>query len=444
MNFYDEKIEKSILGILLSFKEYQDEILLNIQPRYFYFDVNKAIFIAAKKMDIEGKDIDMFTVVSYMQNSKQLASAGGAYYISTLTSEIASGTNYMTYVRILKEFFLKRQLYLLFNSGLKSLKSDKDIFDIFNKFNGEIEDLFTLKDNDLYNMYDVIQERLKEISNINTDYNNIIGIKTGFDPLNEMTSGWQNGDLILLAGRPSMGKTAVSLFTAKYASIIEQKNILFFSLEMNKNRIADRLISLETGINSQKLQSNSLNVNDWTLIDNTVPVFKNTNFQINDDSDLTVEDIRNIAIIENKKKKIDLIVIDYLQIINYSVEGTTNEKVMHISKNLKSLAKKINCPVVALSQLKRTQSVKPDLSDLRDSGALEQDADIVIFVHRYDYQGAECDINQKNLIELIIAKNRNGAIGAAEIYRADDWSKFYSNNNNIFDIPFTDESAQLY
>jgi len=383
-NFHDTNIENQLLGILMSYKDYQEDIFLNIDTENFYSNTNKLIFKTCKELYNTEKGVDILTVSQKLLKNNLIEKEGGTYFITTLTSNVASGVNYMTYTRIIKELFLKRQMYLLFNEGIKDLSTSKDIFDVFNGFNVNIEKLFNLKDTEIYDLNEIIKERLSEISELKE--NKLIGLSSGFKSIDVNTGGWQNGDLIILAARPSMGKTAISLHFAKYPALVEKKNVLFFSLEMDKKRIADRLISLETGINSKKIQQNKLDINDWNIIDNSIPVYENSSFRINDKSDLTIEDIKNISIIENKKKKIDLIVVDYLQIIQFTKDSgnTTNDKVTHISKNLKSLAKRLDCPVIALSQLRRTQHTKPQLQDLRDSGAIEQDADIVVFIHRYE------------------------------------------------------------
>ncbi len=429
MNFFNEEIEKYVLGTLIAYAEYQDDILLNVKTEYFYFDINRLIFKTCQKIESENKKIDMLSVLESLKNNNELKQAGGAYFITKLTDKVGSSVNLSSYILILKELFLKRQMYLHYNNALKELKKDNDVYDVFNSYNAKIESLFDIKENNIFKISDVVKNRLSEIQTLSSE--RILGITSGISKVDKITSGWQKGDFILLAGRPSMGKTAISLYFAKYPALINNKNVLFFSLEMSKERIADRLISLETGINSRKIQTNDLTEHDWASIDSIIPLFDNNTFKIIDDSDLTAEEIKNIAIIENKKQNLDLIVIDYLQIIKYSEGENANLKIAHISKTLKNLAKKINVPIIALSQLKRTQGV-PTLSDLRDSGALEQDADIVIFVHRYDYQGAQCEPEQENLIELIFAKHRNGEIGIVDIKRADDWSKFYDNE----EIPF--------
>lgn len=423
---YDIEIEKQLLGVLMAIKDYQEEILLNTNENLFYDTANQLIYKSVQKLAKENKGIDMLTVSMLLRGNNELEAVGGAYYISSLSSMVGSGINYMTHVRILKELFLKRTMITMFQKGIQDLGTDKDIFDIFNKFNSDLEKLFEMKENNIFNMYDVITQRLEEISELKKGH--IIGLDTGISSINQNIGGWQDSDLIILAAKTSMGKTAISLFFAKYPAIIDDKHVLYFSLEMSKKQIADRLISLQTGINSKRLKTNDLTDSDWRSIDNNIPIFENKNFTIIDEGGLTIEEIKNISIIEHKKKAIDFIVVDYLQLIGKSTNGTTNDQVSHISSGLKNIAKKINCPLMALSQLKRIQKEKPQLSDLRDSGAIEQDADMVIFVHRYDYENRVCEPEQKNLIELNFAKNRNGELGVVGIYRADDWSKFYQSS----------------
>jgi replicative DNA helicase len=260
--------------------------------------------------------------------------------------------------------------------------------------------------------------------------------------LNKVTGGWQPGDLILLAARPSMGKTAVSLLFAKFPAIAQNKTILYFSLEMPEKRLADRIMSLETTINSQQLQTNSLNSSEWSALFDVCDKYYSANFLINDKSGLTVEEIKNFSIIESRKQKVDLIIIDYIGLIKHSLREakSTNEQLTHISKNLKQLAKKLEIPVIALSQLNRSVDSRsgdkrPFLSDLRDSGALEQDADLVLFLYRNEYYFPD-NFETKNQIEVIAAKNRNGEIGTTFLYKNDNWSylsdkpydEYYSEN----------------
>jgi replicative DNA helicase len=423
---YDIEIEKQLLGVLLGYETYQEEILLNTDANLFYDTTNKLVYNTITKLVKDNKGVDIMTVTMLLRGHNDLEAVGGAYYISSLVSLVGSGANCMTHVRILKELFIKRSMFQLFNEGIQDLGTDKDIFDIFNKFNSDLEKLFVMKDSNIFNMYDIIVNRLEQISEIKQG--ELIGIDSGLHAVNENTGGWQDGDIIILAARPSMGKTALSLYFAKYPAIVNDANVLYFSLEMSKERIADRLISLETGINSKKIQTNNLYDSDWSVIDAHVGKFSDKDFNIIDEGGLTVEEIKNIAILENKKKEVDFIVIDYLQLIGKSTKGNTNDQVAHISLGLKNLAKKMKCPIMVLSQLKRIQKEKPELSDLRDSGAIEQDADVVIFIHRYDYENKTCEPEQNNLIELNFAKHRNGELGTVEIYRADDWSKFFQSS----------------
>jgi len=223
-----------------------------------------------------------------------------------------------------------------------------------------------------------------------------------------------------------MGKTAISLMLSKYPVLFQNKRCLYFSLEMPAKRLSDRIISLETSINSENIQSNNLNQAERSAIYDVLERYYNANFFVNDESSLTIEQIKSIAIMENRKNKIDIIFIDYLQLIRFSLKDSknTNEQIAHISKNIKSLAKKLDVPVIALSQLSRDVekrgNKRPINSDLRDSGTLEQDADIIIFIYRDEYYNENTD--DKNIIELIMTKHRNGRIGITNIYKNSNWS----------------------
>jgi replicative DNA helicase len=237
------------------------------------------------------------------------------------------------------------------------------------------------------------------------DKGKITGVSSGIRNIDESFGGWQNGDLIIIAGRPSMGKTAVSLYFAKFPVINQGKRILYFSLEMPGYRLADRILSLETGINSEHLQNARIEDKEWLTLYDVADKYNNHNFVINDESGLTIEDIIAISIMENRKFKIDMVIIDYLQLINYTFKDgrTENSQVGHISKNCKKLAKRLTIPVIALAQLNRgvesRSSKRPELSDLRDSGSIEQDADVVGFLYRDEHYNPETE--NKNEIEKI-------------------------------------------
>jgi replicative DNA helicase len=418
-----DKIEKIIIGTILMFKEYQDVIINSLDIDLFYNDINRLVYRKIYGMYQKSESIDLLTIVPKFSNN-ELKDVGGAYYLSTYTSEIASGIHYKDHINILKEAYIKRNLITLFQSELACLSNhDNDIYQTYVNVNKKLEDLFSLKDSSVRNIYDVMKDRIHEVEKIKP--NELLGVTSGIKNIDKVTNGWQPSDMIVLAARPSMGKTAISLLFAKNP-VLNGQNILYFSLEMSSQRISDRIISLGTGINSKKIQSNNLKSDDWIQIEENVLQYKNNGFYINDESGLTIENIINISLLEVKKNNIKLILIDYLQLIHFSLKsGTTNDQITHISKNIKNLAKKTNLPVIVLSQLSRDVEKRGDkrpmLSDLRDSGSIEQDADIVIFLYRDDYYNEESE--DKNMIEFLIRKFRNGEVCMTELYRNNNWSR---------------------
>ncbi len=417
-------IEITLLGTILAFNEYQELIIPNLKAKMFYKEVHVKIFDAIDYLYQRNEAIDMLTCTQLLRERNHIDEIGGAYYISSLTSNIGSGLNYETHIRVLKELYIKRNMIQLFTTGTRDvLTNDKDIAEIFNIVSNGLNDIFNITSTNVNNMYKVMSDRLLEIERLKPGQ--LLGVTSGIKSLDSITGGWQGGDMIVLAARPSMGKTIVSTMLAKTPAL-QGKTVLYFSLEMPAQRIADRIISLDTGINSKKLQSNNLHNSDWLQIEDNVLRYKDCNFLINDEASITIEQITNITLIESKNNKIDLILIDYMGLIKPSFKsGSTNDKVSHISRNIKGLAKKINVPVIALSQLSREvdkrSDKRPIMSDLRDSGSIEQDADLVIFLYRDDYYYPELEDN-KNKIEVLIRKHRTGEIGMTYLYRNDNWS----------------------
>jgi len=423
-----DKTEKILLGTILAIPEYQEQVISEMDSNLFTTHVNKLVYNCIKNLYTKGHKIDLLTVVNAFSKT-ELEEIGGAYYIASLTSEVASGYNYDEHIRILKENYIRTHLITLFNEEIVKLSDrSNDIQETNIKVTTTLEDLFNIASGDTTHIYEVVKKRLETYESV--EPGKLLGKNTGHSKLNKITNGWQSGDLIILAARPSMGKTAISLLFAKNAAL-EGEKVLYFSLEMQKERLVDRAISLETNINSNNLQAGNLESYQWDSLLNKSGNFAKIPIIINDDSGLTVEQIRASSLKELSKGKIGLIIVDYLQLINHSGGGnSTNDKVGHISKNLKGLAKKCDCPVIALAQLsraveQRSGDKRPILSDLRDSGNIEQDADVVMFLHRPEYYGIHEDYEGQsviNLIDVIIAKNRNGALGSTSFYKNTEWS----------------------
>lgn len=439
-----EKAEKIILGTILGFQEYQERIISDLKPEYFSNDVHSQIFKKVAEIRAKGGKIDILTVVNEF-SKPDLEKIGGAYYISSLTNNVASGYNYDAHIKIIKDNYIRTNLINLFNSEISKLTDRmNDIADTQVAVSSMMDDLFSIPSASFFEINEIISNRFDDYERAANSGNSLIGINTGHSKLNKITNGWQSGDLIILAARPSMGKTAVSLYFAKCPAK-EGKRVLYFSLEMPKERLIDRIISTDTNIDSIKLQSGKIDESEWEQLSVKSGAYGDNTLMINDDSGMTIEDITHSSLTEAAKGDIDLILIDYLQLIKYSGGGvTTNDKVAHISKGCKALAKKIGCPVIALSQLSRAVEARggdkrPELSDLRDSGSIEQDADVILFLYRPVYYGFETNEEggtTEGLIEIMVKKNRNGSLGNTDIHHNENWSY-------IGELPFAEMNSMV-
>lgn len=426
MNNFDIELEKLIIGCILVFRESIYTVMEYLKVGHFYHESHNVIYNAILCLNTDSKPIDSTTVCIKLKEQNKLEEVGGAYYIATLSKNITTSHNLQFNCIVVFEMFLKREMSHKLTTYANTINSNNqsDIFELYNNLGTELSSLFELSlSSDYSQMYEVINSRLIEIEKIKIEENGILGIDTGFSKLNNITNGFQPADYIILAARPSMGKTIISIICMLAAIFRQNKNVLFFSLEMSKERISDRILSLLTNIDSKIISSNRLNENEWKLITDQLDRLIDKNLFIFDQSGLTIEDITARAITLHRKHRIDLIVIDYIQLIRHSKpKSNTNDNVTHISKNIKALCKKINCPIIALSQMNRDTSGLPTMKNLRDSGSLEQDADIIWLLHREDYEGIECDPSEKERIDNLIVKNRNGNIEAFYTHRSTDWS----------------------
>lgn len=428
-----EKTEKIILGTILSIPEFQEQIINQCTVNLFSSNLNKLVFSCILSLYEKNSKIDLLTVNNNFSKPEiaEFEIVGNvSYYISSCTSLVASGVNYEDHIKILKENFIRTNLVTLYTKEIQRLvDKTHDIVDTQSNVEAKMADLFNLKADNFRHVHEVISTRIDEYE-LASQGKGIIGIETGHAKLDKITSGWQPSDLIILAARPSMGKTAISLLFAKFPAL-QAKTVLYFSLEMAAERLIDRLVSLETGIDSQRLQAGKLEDYEWEQVDMHTSKYKDSKLHIDDEGGLTIEDIRQRSLKHSMNEPISLIIIDYMQMIVHSGGGSsTNDKVGHISRNCKELAKKLKCPIIALSQLNRgvehrSGDKRPMLSDLRDSGNIEQDADVIGFLYRPEYYGFLKDAegnDTSNFIEIDIRKNRNGPLGSTGWYKNDNWS----------------------
>lgn len=427
--------EKMILSCLITNSE-SIEMTLQVLPiNAFYFKNHQEIYQALINMYENQLPIDVFTLTTFLQDKGLLEKIGGLKVILELTTQVPNIIYLEEYIRLVKDKFIRRLLiklgYEAINSGhVTNIPLETILNDFENKlFNltNEIKPQKIFSSAELLN--DIFFELKKKVLKPTSS-----GLASGFYALDSLTQGFQNSDLIIIAGRPSMGKTALSLNIA--LNIIKNSNlpVLFFSLEMSKKQIMYRLLSMETDINQMQLRSGRLDQNDWFKLNKVIQIVSKLPFFMDDTSDLSIQDIKSrLKTILFEQNKIGLIVIDYLQLMQSSKSRTENrvQELSNITRSLKIIAREFNIPIIALSQLSRNvenrMDKKPLLSDLRESGSIEQDADLVLMLYRNLENNSKNLTNQNSqLIELILAKQRNGPVGNIKLKFDDKRNKFFN------------------
>jgi len=428
------ELEEAVLGSIMLEKDSIFIVIQYLKPESFYKDSHQKIFRAMLKLFESKKQIDILTVTEQLRKEKNIDEVGGPHYISKLTQRIAGSAHIENHSMIVAEKYMKREMIRI-SSELQTMAFDdsNDISDVIDYNSSELMKLNqTGEHGNIIHIKDAINNSLKIIEEISKGKIKFNGIPSGHTQLDRFTCGWQKSDLIILAGRPSMGKTALSLDLSKGASVFK-KSILIFSLEMNITQLANRFISSETNYTNMELKTGR--INNWGSVEKCVNFFEDKNIYIDDSSQLSINKFRSKSYLFKNKYNIDMIIVDYLQLMKGFGNNKTirEQEISDISRNLKSVAKELDIPVISLSQLNRavesrSGSKRPQLSDLRESGAIEQDADIVIFINKPEKYGILEDENgnsTKNMTELIIAKHRNGSIGEIIMHHNDGMTKFW-------------------
>ena len=423
--------EKMILSCLLLNSEIIEFTIEKVPVEAFYFKNHQEIYKAIILMYQNKIHIDIVTLVNFLQENGLLNKVGGIQILIELISQIPNLIYFEEYIRLIKDKFFRRCLiklgYEAINSGYIT---NMTLEEILTEFEQKVFNLTTeTKTQKIFNSAEVLNEIFSDLKEKFLN-RNLIGLKSGFYDLDSIIQGFQKSDLIILAGRPSMGKTALSLNIL--INVIQQSKlpVLFFSLEMSKEQIMYRLLAMETNINQMRLRNGKLSQNDWIKINKMVPILSKIPLFIDDTSDLSIQNIRSkIKTVLFEQNQIGLVIIDYLQLMQNSRLKTENraQELSQITRSLKILAKEFNVPIIALSQLSRNVEnrveKKPVLSDLRESGSIEQDADLVLML----YKKESSNLNQINEIDLIIAKQRNGPIGSVTL-------NFNTKNNKFMDL----------
>lgn len=419
-----KEIEEAILGAIMLEKGAFDIAVEWIKQESFYLNAHQRIFRAFQQLVVANKPVDMLTVVEQLRHVGELDEVGGAYYITKLTNSVVSGANIEDHSKIIQQKYIQRELIRLGgNLVVEGMDNQTDAFDLLDKTEGQ---LFQLTSGNVKSNISTLESQiviaLGRIEQLRERKNELTGVPTGFPALDRLTCGWQNPDLIILAARPSVGKTAFALNLARNAALHPDKPtpVAFFSLEMSKAQLTERLLSAESGIWLDKIRRGRMDDNDMRILyEKAVTKLVQAPIFIDDTAALNIFELRAKARRLKSKHKIGLIIIDYLQLMGSMNNGkNTNreQEVSRISRDLKALAKELNLPIIALSQLSRDlekrKGGKPQLSDLRESGAIEQDADIVAFLTRADYQKMEEEVDStcRNDAEVLFRKHRNGSL----------------------------------
>lgn len=460
-------LEEVVLGALMLEKEAVNAVIDILTPEVFYKEAHQLIFAAIKDLFTKSEPIDILTVTNHLKSTNDLDAVGGAYYISQLTNRVVSSANIEYHSRIILQKHIQRQLIQISSETIKDAYEDSaDVFDLLDNAENK---LFQISENNLRRNYDQMPDLVKlaieDIEKAKNSGSQLRGVPSGYTELDRITQGWQKSDLIILAARPSMGKTAFALNMARNAAVDFNKPIAFFSLEMSSVQLVTRLISSETSLTADKLRTGRLEEYEWQQLNTKVTPLINAKIFIDDTPQLSVFDLRAKCRRLKQQHDIQMIFIDYLQLMTAKTEknGNREQEISNISRSLKSLAKELNIPVLALSQLSRSVetrpgSKKPILSDLRESGAIEQDADMVLFIYRPEYYGLSEDEDHsstKGKAVVSIAKHRNGKLGDVELRfvgqyaRFEDFEQDYTKNfgggnnfqsgqyspNNNFNVP---------
>lgn len=424
--------EQAVLGAMLIEREAISKVAEFLRPEDFYREAHRVIYNAAVELFNKNDAVDLVTVTEHLRKDDKLEGAGGIAYITSLANSVPTAANVLYHARIVEEKSLLRQLInAATNIAGMGYEANDEVGQILDSAEKLILDVSNRKvGTEFTPIKSIIFDAFDRIQSLYESKGGITGIPSGFKDLDRLTSGLQPSDLILIAARPSMGKTAFVLNIASHVAIREKKSVAFFSLEMSKEQLVQRMLCAEAPIDSQRLRVGDLEGKDWQKLVNAADRLSSAGIFIDDTPGITVLEMRAKARRLKIEHDLQLIIIDYLQLMQGSGKNRSSEnrqqEISEISRSLKGLARELGVPVIALSQLSRSvesrQVKKPMLSDLRESGSLEQDADIVAFLYREDYYNP--DTENKNITDIIIAKHRNGPVDTVQLFFHKQFTKF--------------------
>ena len=427
---HDLEAEQAILGSMLTDKDAVISAIEVLREEDFYREDNKAIYGAIFNLYNRAEPVDIITVKSELESMGKFEQVGGLEYLAELPEKVPTTANAMKYIKIVEEKSTLRRLIKTANEIIDlGYDQTEDVEDIMEGAEKKIFNIMQEKNQKGYSpLKDVLVESFTQLEELYNKKQHITGVPTGFTELDYKTAGLHGSELILIAARPAMGKTAFALNIATNAAVRANVPVAVFSLEMSKEQLVNRILCSEAMVDSNKVRTGKLEEDDWAKLAGAIGPLSEAEIYIDDTPGINVTEIRAKCRKLKLEKNIGMVVIDYLQLVQGSNKrnGSREQEISEISRSLKILAKELNVPVIALSQLSRAAEQRPDhrpmLSDLRESGAIEQDADIVTFLYRDDYYNK--DSEKKDIAEVIIAKHRGGSTGTVELLWLGSYTKF--------------------
>ena len=446
-------LEEAVLGAIMLEKDAILQVIDILKPESFYKDEHQKVFQAIVDLTSANKAIDLLTVTEELRKKKQLYEIGGPVYITQLTLRVASAAHVEFHARIVAQKHIQRELIRV-SSEIQTRAFDEST---------DVDDLLDFSEAELFNIAQgnikkesqkvnvLIKEAIMQMEEASKRADSLIGIPSGFTKLDRMTNGWQNSDLVIIAARPSMGKTAFVLSMARNMAVEHNRAVAIFSLEMASLQLVNRLIVSETELPSNRIRNGKLADFEWEQLDYKIKRLVEAPIYIDDTPAISIFELRAKCRRMKRQHNVEIIIIDYLQLMSGTSDnrGSREQEVSTISRALKSIAKELDIPIIALSQLNRAVEIRagnkrPQLSDLRESGSIEQDADMVLFIHRPEIYGFTEDENGNSLrgiAEIILAKHRNGPIGDIQLKFIKELAKFTDLEESLIE-PLVDDPTQ--
>ena len=427
---HDVEAEQAVLGSMLTDKDAVISAIEVLKEEDFYRTDNRSIYEAIINLYNRAEPIDIITVKAELESLGKFEQVGGLEYLASLPDKVPTTANAMKYIKIVEEKSTLRNLIKTANEIIElGYDPTEDVSDIMEGAEKKIFNIMQNNDKKSYSpIKDILVESFTQLEELYNRKQHITGVPSGFTELDYKTAGFHGSDLVLIAARPAMGKSAFALNIATNAAVRANVPVVIFSLEMSKEQMVNRILCSEAMVDSNKVRTGKLEEDDWTKLAGSIGPLTDAEIYIDDTPGISVMEIRAKCRKLKLEKNIGMVVIDYLQLVQGSNRrnGSREQEISEISRSLKILAKELNVPVIALSQLSRAVEQRPDhrpmLSDLRESGAIEQDADIVMFLYRDDYYNP--DSEKKDIAEVIIAKHRGGSLGTVDLLWLGSYTKF--------------------